>query len=97
MAPTSRCYFNYAQASGLDEPECIGGFIPLDIVFGLERLPAKLAIDRQPHILGVQGNLWSEYLWNLRDVEYVAFPRSSALPEVAWSLASVRNFAAFQR
>ncbi|MCL4179420.1 MAG: family 20 glycosylhydrolase [Verrucomicrobia bacterium] len=97
MAPTSHCYFDYAQARGPDEPECIGGFIPLETVYGFEPVPAELAIDRQPHILGVQGNLWSEYLWNLRDVEYFAFPRASALAEVAWSPVPARDFASFQR
>jgi hexosaminidase len=97
MSPTSHCYFDYGQARGPDEPEAIGGLIPLDKVYAFEPLPAKLAADQRRHILGAQGNLWSEYLWTPQDVEYFAFPRAAALAEVVWSPAHGRDFAAFRQ
>ena len=62
MSPTSHCYLDYAQARGPEEPEAIGGFLPLETVYGFEPLPAALPEAQQPHILGVQGNLWTEYI-----------------------------------
>lgn len=96
MSPTSHCYLDYAQAQGDGEPEAIGGFVPLDKVYLFEPVPAALAREHQGHVLGAQGNLWSEYLWTARDVEYFAFPRAAALAEVVWSPAANRNFDDFQ-
>ncbi len=92
MSPTSHCYFDYAQAKGPGEPESIGGFIPLPTVYSFEPVPASLPAAQRRHILGAQGNLWSEYLWTPKDVEYFAFPRAAALAEVVWSPAAARNY-----
>ena len=91
MSPTSHCYFDYAQARGAGEPECIGGLIPLEKVYEFEPVPPTLTAGKQRHILGAQGNLWSEYLWTPQDVEYFAFPRAIALAEVVWSPAQSRK------
>jgi hexosaminidase len=95
MSPTSHVYFDYAQARGPAEPECIGGFVPLETVYSFEPMPEALPADRRRHILGGQGNLWGEYLWDLKDVEYFAFPRALALAEVLWSPADGRDLAGF--
>jgi hexosaminidase len=55
-------------------------------------VPAKLAPEMQKHILGGQGNIWTEYIPNFKQVEYMAFPRLSALAEVTWSPKEARNF-----
>ncbi|MHB0960227.1 MAG: beta-N-acetylhexosaminidase [Pirellulaceae bacterium] len=97
MSPTSHCYFDYAQGRGPTEPVAIGGFLPLETVYGFEPLPAALPEARRQHILGVQGNLWTEYIPTPAEAEYFAFPRAVALAEVAWSPAALRNLADFQR
>ena len=97
MSPTSHCYFDYAQGRGPDEPEAIGGFLPLETVYGFDPIPAALPEAQRPHILGVQGNLWTEYISQPGDAEYFAYPRAVALAEVAWSPAASRDFADFQR
>lgn len=97
MSPTTHCYFDYAQSRGAGEPENIGGHLPLKTVYLFEPVPGKLAADRRPHILGAQGNLWAEYLWTPRDVEYMAFPRAAALAEVTWSPVEKKDFGAFVR
>ncbi len=97
MSPTSHCYLDYAQAKGPAEPESIGGFIPLPTVYAFEPVPSRLSADKQGHVLGVQGNLWSEFLWTPKDVEYSAFPRAAALAEVAWSPEPGRDYADFLR
>jgi hexosaminidase len=97
MAPTTHCYFDYAQSKAPSEPECIGGFIPLSRVYEFEPVPAELPESKRRHILGAQGTLWSEYMWTPRDVEYFAFPRAAALAEVVWSSAAQKDFAGFER
>ncbi len=95
MSPTTSCYFDYAQAHGPGEPECIGGLIPLETVYQFEPIPPPLDAARHRHILGAQGNLWTEFLWTPRDVEYFAFPRTVALSEVVWSPVLGRDFEDF--
>jgi hexosaminidase len=95
MSPTTHCYFDYAQAKGPNEPECIGGFIPLAAVYAFEPVPSELSAPQRRHILGAQGNIWGEYIWDGNDVEYFGFPRALALAEVNWSPAAGRSFESF--
>ena len=97
MSPTTHCYFDYAQAKGPGEPECIGGFITLDKVHGFDPVPPELAESQRRHLLGVQGNIWGEFIWTPQDVDYFAFPRAVALAEVGWSPAPGGSFNDFLR
>ena len=96
MTPTSHTYFDYYQsADTAGEPIAIGGFLPLDTVYGYEPVPAVLTPAQARRILGTQAQLWTEYMPNPRKVEYMAFPRLSALAEVAWTPRERKDFAGF--
>lgn len=96
LAPTSHTYFDYYQSQDkVNEPLAIGGFLPLERVYGWEPMPPALEPGFRKHILGVQGQVWTEYLPNPKAVEYMAFPRASALSEVAWSPTDRRNLEDF--
>jgi hexosaminidase len=98
MTPTTHCYLDYYQSTNHStEPRAIGGFVPLDKVYSFEPIPAGLDAKYHRHILGAQGNLWTEYIASLKHAQYMAFPRLSALAEVAWSPKSSRNYADFTR
>jgi hexosaminidase len=64
----------------------------LEKVYALDPIPAGLAPADWRHILGAQGNVWTEYIPNIRHVEYMAFPRLCALAEVTWSPKAARNY-----
>lgn len=90
MSPTDYCYFDYYQ--GLtSEPKAIGGYLPIDTLYSYEPVPADLSDDEAKHILGVQGNMWTEYLPMQQNVEYMLLPRMLALSEVAWSPKAQRD------
>jgi hexosaminidase len=96
MAPTSHTYFDYYQSKATDqEPLAIGGFLPVETVYAYEPLPSDLEAQFQKHILGAQCQLWTEYLKGPKNVEYMAFPRLSALAEVVWTPAAKRDFKDF--
>jgi hexosaminidase len=98
MTPTKFCYFDYYQSTNrAAEPRAIGGFLPLDKVYSLEPIPANLPEPYASHVLGAQGNLWTEYIPNLHYAEYMIFPRLTALAEVDWSPESARDFDDFDR
>jgi hexosaminidase len=97
MTPTSNCYFDRAQGpDDASELPAGGGFLPLEKVYALEPIPARLAPEMQSHILGAQGNVWTEYIPNLKHLEYMTFPRLCALAEVTWSAKDGRNFDDFK-
>ncbi len=94
MTPTSSLYFDYLQAQQ-GEPRGIGGFVPLEQVYAYDPVPAGLAPANLAHVLGAQGNLWTEYIPNLAHAEYMLWPRSGALAEITWSPAAKRNLDSF--
>lgn len=95
MTPTGSCYFDYYQSKDSKEPLAIGGYLPLEKVYQFEPYPDVLTADERKHILGAQGNLWTEYIPTFSQVEYMAIPRMSALAEVLWSPADKRNYTSF--
>ena len=96
MTPTSYCYFDYQQwEETAHEPSRCSGFIPIWKVYELDPAPDSLSVEARRHILGVQANLWSEYMTTEGTVEYQALPRMSALAEVAWTESERMNYDAF--
>ena len=85
MAPLQRVYFDHYQSgSKEDEPLAIGGMTPLDQVYAYEPVPEKMPEEKRHHILGSQGQLWTEYMPTMSQVEYMGFPRIRVLSEVIW-------------
>ena len=85
MTPNQYCYFDRYQSDPENEPATIGGYLPLKMVYNFEPVPDVLSVDESKFILGAQANLWAEYLKSTEQVEYMAFPRVSALAEVLWT------------
>jgi hexosaminidase len=85
MTPTSHTYFDYYQGPSDKEPLAIGGNLPLAKVYSFEPVPDAVTPENTRHILGVQGQLWGEYISTASHCEYMAYPRATALAEVAWS------------
>ena len=94
MTPTSYCYFDYYQGA-TGEPAAIGGFLPIDTVYSYEPVPDELTAEEAHHVLGAQGNVWTEWIPNFRQVEFMATTRMMALSEVVWSSESQRDFKDF--
>ncbi len=99
MAPTTHTYFDFGQGAnpGGATFQTIGGALALEKVYAFEPIPPGTAPERIPHVLGCQGQLWSEYIWSMPKLEYMAWPRACALSEVAWSAAEGKDWAAFSR
>ena len=97
MTPGTHCYFDHYQGNSATEPPAIGGFTSLKKVYSYEPTPAELNAKEAKHILGAQGNLWTEFIPTTSQVEYMAVPRMIALAEVTWSPKSSRNWKDFQK
>lgn len=98
MTPFAYTYFDFFQSHSVDEPMAIHGLTPLAKVYSYDPLPQELAgTDQARHILGAQGQLWTEYQTRPRDVEYMVLPRMSALAEVVWSQPARKNWPDYLR
>ncbi|MCD9187078.1 MAG: family 20 glycosylhydrolase [Pyrinomonadaceae bacterium] len=97
MTPNTFLYFDYGQGDPKTEPLNIGSFIPLEKVYSYDPIPKDLTEDEKKYILGAQANIWTEFLKNPENIEYMAFPRMIALAEVNWSPNERKNYTDFQQ
>ena len=98
MAPGSHTYFDhYQSADTVAEPLAIGGYLPLDTVYAFEPVPPALTASEARHVLGAQGQLWTEYVPDAKRAEYMVFPRVCALAEVLWTPPEERDYGDFTR
>ncbi len=95
MTPGSPCYFDHYQANPENEPLAICCFNPLNKVYEYEPIPEELSEYEAKHVLGAQGNVWTEYMKTSDHVEYMAYPRAIALAEVLWTPKDKRNWVFF--
>jgi hexosaminidase len=90
MTPSNPLYLNKSQVKN-DDSLTANGYNPVEDVYNYEPVPKELNQQQSKYILGAQGNLWTEYISNPRKVEYMLFPRMSALSEVLWSKKEDRS------
>ena len=95
MTPNTYCYFDYYQSEDKEnEPLAIGGFLPIEKTYNYnptEGLDEKAA----SHILGVQANVWTEYIGTEEYLEYMTLPRMDAISEVQWMQNDKKNYECF--
>ena len=97
MTPNSFMYFDYYQSEERDkEPFAIGGFLPVEDVYAYEPFEG-LEESAQSHILGVQANLWTEYIATPEHLEYMLLPRMCALSEIQWCQAGKKDYYRFNK
>ena len=95
MTPTDYAYFDYYQSRERDkEPFGIGGHLPLEKVYGYEPFDG-MEPGTEDHILGVQANMWTEYIATPEHLEYMLMPRMAALSEIQWCSAGRKDYARF--
>ncbi|MCU4177415.1 family 20 glycosylhydrolase [Carboxylicivirga sp. N1Y90] len=95
MTPGNWCYLDHYQGDSRVEPVAIGGYTTLEETYSYEPVPEQLQADMAHHVLGTQGNVWSEYMYTPELVEYRVYPRIIALAEVNWSQKSKKDYADF--
>lgn len=97
MTPVGWLYLNFYQSDPKISPVTIGGDIPLAKTYGYEPIPEVLSKDKQAHVLGTQGNVWTEYTYTPELIEWQNYPRILAVSEVAWSAKEKKDYKDFER
>ena len=95
LTPTRPLYFNYRQSDAADEAPGRFALNTLSDVYHFNTAPTALNAGERKHILGVQANLWTEYVITDDRVQWMLFPRMAALAEVAWLPPEKRDWNGF--
>jgi hexosaminidase len=97
MTPGQFCYLDHYQGDPGQEPLGFGGSLPLSMVYSYDPTPDNLSANAARHILGTQGNVWTEYLASPEEVDYAVWPRAAALAEVAWTDPALKSYDDFKK
>jgi len=95
MSPNTFCYLDYYQSDAPGEPLAIGGKLTVEKVYSFDPIPDELPAETHKHILGGQGNIWTEYIATLPKLRYMAYSRMLALSEVLWTPMAKKAFLPF--
>lgn len=95
MTPNRYVYLDYYQCEPEGQPLAIGGYLPLERVYSYNPIPAELTPEEQKYILGIQGNVWTEYISDPGQLEYMAYPRAFAIAETGWTPERLKDFEDF--
>ena len=97
MTPDRFVYLDYFQSGLKTDSMNVGIYLPIEKVYNYDPVPKELTEEQQQKIIGFQGNVWTEYMANTDRIEYMVYPRASAIAETAWSPKSAKNFADFEK
>ncbi|MCB0628450.1 MAG: family 20 glycosylhydrolase [Lewinella sp.] len=95
MTPGDYVYLNQYQGDPDHEPIAFGGYVPLSKVYSFDPVVDSMSSDQKKHILGAQANLWSEFVTNEQESEYMLYPRLAALAEVLWTPEAKKSWPGF--
>ncbi len=96
MTPGGWMYFDHSQ-NKKEDSVTIGGYTTVQKVYSYEPIPKELSAEEAKYVLGAQANVWTEYIKNIPKLEYMIFPRISALSEVLWSSKEQRDWNSFEK
>ncbi|MES2458317.1 MAG: family 20 glycosylhydrolase [Bacteroidota bacterium] len=91
MSPTTFAYLDYMQADAITEPKVYAS-LRLSKSYEFDPLPA--GVDPK-YVKGGQANLWTEQVYNIRQAEYMTWPRGMAIAESVWSPAEKKHWPSF--
>ena len=95
MSPGDYCYFDSSQDAPFSQPKSFSGYRPLEQVYSFEPT-GGIADEYVRHLLGLQANLWSEFVPTGEYMEYLLYPRAFAIAEIGWSPAGSKDYPRFR-
>lgn len=95
MTPGDYCYIDHYQDAPISQPDAIGGYVPLSMIYNYHPVPKDIDEEHKKYIYGVQANLWTEYVTTPEHVEYMIYPRILGIAEAGWTNKDLKNFKQF--
>ena len=93
FSPTSHFYLDYHQAEG--QYRAVGPLLPLKQTYSFEPIDENISPENVHHVLGVQGNLWTEFVNKAWHAEIMLYPRLFAVAETGWSQPEKKDYESF--
>ena len=93
----------YQSEDKENEPLAHSSYLPVDLVWSCDPFMSEeenaeaLTENQRKHILGVQANVWTEYIPNNEHMEYMVNPRMAAVSEVQWCRPENKDWERFLR
>ena len=99
MTPGSNgMYLDHYQGDSKIEPVAIGGYTLLEKTYSYNPVPDTLVgLGKSNFVKGVQGNIWSEYMYTTDLMEYRIYPRILAVAEIGWTPLEGKDYKDFER
>lgn len=97
MSPGDYCYIDAYQDAPFTQPEAKGGYLTLEKTYSFEPVPDTLCQELQSRYIGIQSNLWCEYIQPDWYTEYMLYPRVLSIAETAWSNPSRKDWETFRK
>ena len=95
MSPGDYCYFDSSQDAPFSQPKSFSGYRPLEQVYSFNPTDG-IDDEYAEYILGLQANLWSEFVPTGEYMEYLLYPRAFAIAEIGWSPAGSKDYSRFR-
>lgn len=95
LTPTESLYFDYYQSDLPDESPGQPPMTTMRQAYDTSGVPKGASAEEARHIIGVQGNLWTEYVPTFERGQHALYPRVAALSELGWSGASAHDWSGF--
>lgn len=95
MTPGNYCYFDSYQDAPHAHPFAFGPYLPLQKVYNYDPMPQTLPQDKQHLLLGIQGNLWTEFINTPEEAEFMLYPRALAIAEIGWTMPENKSWESF--
>ncbi|MCH5216330.1 MAG: family 20 glycosylhydrolase [Muribaculaceae bacterium] len=97
MTPSRLCYLDAYQDAPFSQPEAIGGYLPISLMYSFDPAPDTISVKARNNILGVQASMFTEYIATDEHAEYMLYPRVLAIAEMGWTRQNLREFTDFRR
>lgn len=97
MTPSRMCYLDAYQDAPFSQPEAIGGYLPISLMYSFDPAPDTISVKARNNIMGVQASMFTEYIPTDEHAEYMMYPRAIAMTEMGWSQQEKREFTDFRR
>ncbi len=96
MTPIQCLYFNFYQDAPNAHPLSWAGYTPIEKVYAYNPVPDSLSTEAKKHILGLQANVWTEYIPTEENMEMMIWPRALAVAETGWLQPEKKSYPRFR-
>lgn len=97
MTPFKYCYLDFKQGDDDLEPNLGYSYGFLKSAYDFKVISDSLTQVQGKHVLGIQGNLWTESISDWSKLTYMTFPRLYAIAENGWTAENHKNWSSFKK